>query len=84
MKPIEEHLCSPDDLERFEERAAIMEYDGGLPRAEAEALAGTRGRITVTCYTPAGEPVEVLANDAEHAAWLIRVNPPPACAPGKC
>jgi hypothetical protein len=23
----------------FEERAAIMEYDGGLPRAEAERLA---------------------------------------------
>jgi hypothetical protein len=26
-------------LELFEERAAIMEYDGGLPRAEAERLA---------------------------------------------
>lgn len=25
--------------ELFEERAAIMEYDGGLPRAEAERLA---------------------------------------------
>lgn len=24
---------------RYEERAAIMEYDGGLPRAEAERLA---------------------------------------------
>lgn len=28
-----------DRLEEFEERAAIMEYDGGLPRAEAEAAA---------------------------------------------
>src|ERR1700745_4139973 len=30
----------------FEERAAIMEYDGGLPRAEAEQLAwlDVRGR----------------------------------------
>lgn len=26
-------------LERFEERAAIMEYDGGLPREEAERRA---------------------------------------------
>ena len=26
-------------LELFEERAAIMEYDGGLPRTEAERLA---------------------------------------------
>jgi len=26
-------------LELFEERAAIMEYDGGLPRIEAEQLA---------------------------------------------
>lgn len=26
-------------LELFEERAAIMEYDGGLPHAEAERLA---------------------------------------------
>ena len=34
----------PDDLPgdlriAFEERAAIMEYDGGLPRERAEALA---------------------------------------------
>jgi hypothetical protein len=28
--------------EDFEERAAIMEYDGGLPRAEAEAAAHVR------------------------------------------
>ena len=27
------------DIDAFEERAAIMEYDGGLPRAEAERLA---------------------------------------------
>ncbi|MDE2367538.1 MAG: hypothetical protein KGN16_01090 [Burkholderiales bacterium] len=29
----------PDDAEAFEERAAIFEFDGGVPRAEAEALA---------------------------------------------
>lgn len=29
----------PDRLDDFEERAAIMEFDTGLPRAEAERLA---------------------------------------------
>ena len=29
----------PPDVEIFEERAAIIEFDGGLARAEAEALA---------------------------------------------
>lgn len=28
-----------DEKEHYEERAAIMQYDGGLPRAEAERLA---------------------------------------------
>lgn len=28
-----------DEREHFEERAAIMEYDGGLAREEAERLA---------------------------------------------
>ena len=28
-----------DEQERFEERAAILEYDGGHTRAEAERLA---------------------------------------------
>ena len=31
----------PDDYD-FNERAAIMEYDGGLTRAEAELLSRTR------------------------------------------
>jgi hypothetical protein len=33
-----EHLGA-DDREAFEERAAIIEYDGHLPRAHAECLA---------------------------------------------
>lgn len=34
---------------------------------------------TVTCYTPKGDPVQVLAREDAHAAWLIAVNPrPPA------
>jgi hypothetical protein len=37
---VAEKLDRLEDLrEAFEERAAIMEYDGGLPRAEAERLA---------------------------------------------
>lgn len=35
----------------------------------------------VTCYTPDGEPVEVLARDDDHAAWLIAVNPPAGSLP---
>ena len=35
-----------DDLEAREERAAIMEYDGGIPRAEAEAAAGLGSRYS--------------------------------------
>ncbi len=31
---------------RFEERAAIMEYDGGLSRTEAEKMATEKGRIS--------------------------------------
>ena len=30
---------SPEQREHYEERAAIMEYDGGLTRAEAERRA---------------------------------------------
>lgn len=30
---------SPAHREEFEERAAVMEFDGGKPRAHAEALA---------------------------------------------
>ena len=35
------------------------------------------GVLTVTCYTPAGNPIEVEAKDEEHAAWLLRMNPQP-------
>lgn len=32
-------MFNPYDREDWEERAAILEYDGGLSRAEAEAIA---------------------------------------------
>ena len=34
-----------DDRELFEERAGVMEFDGGLGRAEAELLAEARVRL---------------------------------------
>ncbi|WP_157222120.1 hypothetical protein [Chromobacterium haemolyticum] len=37
------HHTHPADREAFEERAAIMEHDGGLPRARAETLAAQEG-----------------------------------------
>ena len=40
LAPITESAPSrDDDTETFEERAAICQIEGGLPRAEAEALA---------------------------------------------
>lgn len=38
---------TPDETETFEERAAIMEYDGGLSRREAENLAAAFTRRSV-------------------------------------
>ena len=39
------------DIEAFEERAAIAEYDGGLPRQQAENLAAQeQGFATVDAY----------------------------------
>jgi hypothetical protein len=36
-------------LEWFEERAAIMEFDAGMTRAEAEAAAAADGRARDAC-----------------------------------
>jgi hypothetical protein len=30
--------------------------------------------LTVTCYTPNGQSIEVAARDPEHATWLHRMN----------
>ena len=37
---------------------------------------------TVTCYTPAGDTIEVEARDEEHAEWLQRMNPRRECSNG--
>jgi hypothetical protein len=34
--------------------------------------------LSVVCYTPAGNPIIVKARDAEHAAFLLNMNPKPA------
>lgn len=39
LTPATQGAGDADRLDDYEERAAIMEYDGGLPRHEAEALA---------------------------------------------
>ena len=45
------------DIEAFEERAAIAEYDGGLARPQAESLAATE-----QSFTSAGAYWRWLAN----------------------
>jgi hypothetical protein len=49
-------VLTPDEQEQFSERAAIMEYDGGLSREEAEAQAAT-AIISRNCPAPV-EPIE--------------------------
>jgi hypothetical protein len=49
----------PDAIENFEERAALIEHLGGLPRAEAERLAEERVRLAAFrqgCARPREEP----------------------------
>lgn len=43
----------------------------------AELAAPLDSEIIVTCYTPNGTPIEVIARDAEHAEFLRRMNPKP-------
>lgn len=45
-------LADADAQDAFEERAAIMEYDGGLPRAQAEALARDSLQLTSPLSAP--------------------------------
>ena len=48
MKHIFEFL--PDDLKEFyEERSAIMHFDGGLPKDKAEALAMAEAQTRADC-----------------------------------
>lgn len=49
-------VAGGDDREAIEERAAIMEYDGGLPRAEAERLASQVNDCMTCCYWQGVQP----------------------------
>jgi hypothetical protein len=57
------------DKETFEERAAIMQYDGGLSRSEAEAAASVIARANCedclhqTRFKNCGRPVEAKLSD---------------------
>jgi hypothetical protein len=46
--PGDRNAWTADAREDFEERAAIMEFDGGLDRAEAERLAEASVRLRLT------------------------------------
>jgi len=57
-------------LELFEERAAIMEYDGGLSRVEAEHeaskdVAKVAARQREPCYEKPGDLMKHVVGDSE-------------------
>jgi hypothetical protein len=57
------------DREAIEERAAIIEFDGGLSRPEAEALAGMVGNVDRHCW-----PHTEAMNTAEVDTFTARVH----------
>lgn len=60
-------------IERFEERAAIMEFDAGLSRHEAERLAAPGGPARSRCDFH-GDPSDwVAAPDPERPGWIRMV-----------
>ena len=64
----------PVDADAFEERSAIIEYDGGLPRQEAEALAAQEQGFADTDSLH-GELVRRWAAEIERLATLPAVSP---------
>jgi len=53
---------------------AELQAEAANDSSSTEAI--TYPRI-VTCWTPAGNPLTILATDAEHEAFLLRMNPKP-------
>lgn len=49
------HMDAWDRIAAAQERAAIMEYDGGLTRAEAERCAAEQWRVPVEWLRPQRE-----------------------------
>lgn len=64
----DERHATTTDREAIEERAAIMEYDGGLSRIEAEALAGITPDPDRHCW-----PHTTAMNTAEIDTFTARV-----------
>lgn len=51
--PCDVRAWTPSERELFEERAGVMEFDGGMPQAEAELFAEARVRFhAVHRYVP--------------------------------
>ncbi|MGZ4955586.1 MAG: hypothetical protein ACXV79_10695 [Methylobacter sp.] len=48
-----------------------------LPISKLAELAAPIDSEIITCYTPNGNPLEVIARNAEHAEFLRRMNPKP-------
>ncbi|MDD5036674.1 MAG: hypothetical protein PHE55_18195 [Methylococcaceae bacterium] len=52
---------------------ALRRNNGTLPEAEERAGA----ELWAVCFTPAGAPIRIKAQDAEHLAWLLKMNGSP-------
>ena len=86
----QEHGITPEQaLELLDDDDKAMIQAGDQPTIEAWRCAvesRARRRIAppdcgpgeVIAWTPAGNPIRVKAEDAEHAAWIARMNPEPA------
>lgn len=48
-----------------------------VPPEKTETKVKTEKNLIVDCYTPNGQLIKIEAKDAEHAAFLKRMNPKP-------
>jgi hypothetical protein len=65
-------LLDADLRERFEERAAIMEFDGGLARSHTECLALIRVLRGISCALVSAVAFQI-ENDG-HRRWTLANN----------
>ena len=76
---------TPDDLliTELEPLAtfATLRLCEGESRKVAGVAAPNNQDLIVICYTPLGNPVEVVARDRDHAEQLRRWNPEPEARP---
>jgi hypothetical protein len=74
---IEEHFLTEGEREAFEERAAILEFDGGLSRKDAEKVA-TRHQETARCWrvvSADGEQLTVTVSPEATRAEILKLYP---------